>query len=350
MTYLDAIILHCLKQINGERTGNSVFHLLNGKRSSQTIQDAHLYHLSFLFETASYLTREQFENRITVMKNQGWVDNQTDGIYKITNDGKGALNTYWELHDFPLHIKGWELQKISDIFWKRLTLFIQVVSHHLHENKQYFPIQRDNEIQHWIKQYLHKNPLPIDRLSSYLYGELQKILANTQFPIDPNFIVTRFSGVQYIGLTIPQCVEAFRVEEFEYRYLFQNGMHYLLQSIMDHEQSYPILYSIMADLLAPISLTESTRKTYQGLKNGLTKEEISLNRGLKLATIEDHIIEITLNDNKFSIDPFISKEEAFSVVKKSKQLSQKRLKPLKEQFPHLSYFQIRLALAKGVER
>ena len=40
LTFLQMMILYCLQKINGERTIYSIYHLLHGKKSSQTIQDA----------------------------------------------------------------------------------------------------------------------------------------------------------------------------------------------------------------------------------------------------------------------------------------------------------------------
>ncbi len=51
LTFLQTMILFCLQKINGERTIYSIYHLLKGKKSSQTIQDTHLFHLQPLFQT-----------------------------------------------------------------------------------------------------------------------------------------------------------------------------------------------------------------------------------------------------------------------------------------------------------
>lgn len=43
-------LLHCLKQLNGERTVSSIYYLLKGKRSSQTLQDGNMFRVSFCSE------------------------------------------------------------------------------------------------------------------------------------------------------------------------------------------------------------------------------------------------------------------------------------------------------------
>ena len=61
LTFLQTMILFCLQKINGERTIYSIYHLLKGKKSSQTIQDTHLFHLQPLFQTETNLSRNELE-------------------------------------------------------------------------------------------------------------------------------------------------------------------------------------------------------------------------------------------------------------------------------------------------
>jgi uncharacterized protein YpbB len=63
MCKIENILLYCLKQLNGERTIYSIYHLLNGKKSSQTLQDAHLFSLKRYFGILESLTRESFDER-----------------------------------------------------------------------------------------------------------------------------------------------------------------------------------------------------------------------------------------------------------------------------------------------
>ena len=73
-------------------------------------------------------------------------------------------------------------------------------------------------------------------------------------------------------------------------------------------------------------------------------ESIAAVRKLKMSTIEDHIIEMAMNDERFPITHFVSEEQIRSVVSKSEELGTKRLKLLKNEFESLSYFELRLIL------
>ena len=61
LTFLQTMILFCLHKINGERTIYSIYHLLKGKKSSQTIQDTHLFHLQPFYQTYTNLSRNDLE-------------------------------------------------------------------------------------------------------------------------------------------------------------------------------------------------------------------------------------------------------------------------------------------------
>ncbi|WP_182916973.1 helix-turn-helix domain-containing protein [Bacillus sp. PK3_68] len=75
-------------------------------------------------------------------------------------------------------------------------------------------------------------------------------------------------------------------------------------------------------------------------------EEISTHRRLKQSTVEDHVVELAFNYPGFSIRPFVDKATEEQVLKAAAVLSNKRIKPIKERLPDVSYFQIRLVLAK----
>ena len=64
----------------------------------------------------------------------------------------------------------------------------------------------------------------------------------------------------------------------------------------------------------------------------MTIDQIATIRRLRQSTIEDHIIEIALSDHLFPIDDFIDQSVATEILHSAKQLGQRKLKPIKEQF------------------
>lgn len=94
-------------------------------------------------------------------------------------------------------------------------------------------------------------------------------------------------------------------------------------------------------------LTDSAQQTAQLYEQGYSMEQIVQMRKLKQSTIEDHFVELAMYEPNFSIGPFVSYDEAQKVWQASKQYQTKKLKILHEALNDISYFQLRLVLAKG---
>ncbi|MBS4194532.1 helix-turn-helix domain-containing protein [Lederbergia citri] len=350
MTFLHALILRCLDTINGDRTIYSIYHLLAGKKSSQTIQDAHLYKLSPLFKTMPGLGRRQFELNIEELHEKSYISFLEDTTKcKVTEEGNKSYSLFFQETKNFNYIDGWKYQDTSIQFWKRLTLLIQALSHLNHSVNRYFPIQRDEEVLGWVRDFFrndHGNRLCI---SKDLYSEMQSIFSN-DFPEDPYFIVARLSGFELIGLTQKQIADNVGLEEIESYFRFLNGLHYLIQTVISEKKRYPFLFTLVSDIYKPLPLTKSTVHTYKLLQQDLTITQIAELRKLKQGTVEDHIIEIALLDPEFSIKPFVENRQAAAILETAKQLGHKKLKPIKEKVKDSSYFQIRLVLAKAGEK
>ena len=153
MNYLDTVILYCLKQIDGERSMYSIFHILNGKKSSQTIQDAHLFHLSHLFQSFHYLTRDEFEQRIGCLKAGQWVQETVQYHYQLSDLGNLTIRKQLEQKPLPSFLNGLSCHALTWTFWERLSLLIQVCSNLVHHQSVYLPIQQKSDTQNWLKGF-----------------------------------------------------------------------------------------------------------------------------------------------------------------------------------------------------
>ncbi|WP_193751441.1 helix-turn-helix domain-containing protein [Bacillus coahuilensis] len=347
MNYLELILLHCFAKVNGERTAYSVLHLLNGKRSSQTIQDAYLFSLKDYFHTLPMLNRDVFNQSLSKLKDNSCIKLDEQAIVRITNLGSSLLEEHSLLTPLPSILPGWDDHKTVEHFWKRFNLLTQLVSNLAYGEHKFVPVVKDPIVQSWTKSFLFHYSIPVQKLTGELYKEIIDILEKEEFPVDPSIITIRLSGYQVAGKTTQQSSHLLGMDSVMYWYRFLEGITYIVKLIKDNQREFPHLSFLVADLMSHFTLTESTTKTYELVKRGLSLKEISSARKLRLSTIEDHVIEIALNDSSFSIDHYIPEEDARSVWNKARATSTKKLKPIKESFPHLTYFQIRLALAKG---
>ncbi|GLY09831.1 helix-turn-helix domain-containing protein [Pseudobacillus badius] len=345
MPFLQLILLVMINQINGQRTASSVFHLLKGKKSSQTIQDAQLYQLDKWFQTASFLERVSFEQMIADLSARQLIEMDEFNHVRMTALGRKTLESLSENLPALEFLHGWSLQDCAALFWKRLSLTVQVASHLIYRDSAYLPVTKDEQIQAWLKSFLAGQRLSKEKLAASLYEELLGLL-NEQQAEDPLVLVLRLSGKHRTGKTTAQAAEILKAESTEYWYRFLNLLHFAIQHIIQHAARFPLLFAMIEDIYEPVVLTQSTKKTADMLQKGFTLERIIDQRRLKRSTVEDHIVELAFHYPGFSIRPFVSEEIEEQVLQAAAVLSNKRMKPIKEQLPDVSYFQIRLVLAK----
>jgi uncharacterized protein YpbB len=342
MNYLLLITLYGLEKINGERSIYSIYHLLKGKRSSQTIQDARLFKLSHLFGIIPDIKRKDLERAINQLHAQGTVKTNGDGHYQVTKSGREALSTF----HIPVSLDGWSFSSYSAVFWERLSLTIQCLSHLIHRETRFIPIHREPSSLNWVKSFLRKQSGSRELIAEHLHGELFTILKQLDEKRATIF-VHKLTSYQRVGLTNQQIAERLTIDTLELTILFLSTLHYFLALIEKKKDHYPLLSQMSTIVDKHITLTQSTFKTYELLQMGKTTEEIARIRSLKKNTIEDHIVEIVLMDDSFDISTFITLAK-FNIIKDCiDYVKTNQLKLIKEHLPiPASYFEIRLVLAK----
>jgi uncharacterized protein YpbB len=345
MLQLEAIILYCLQQLNGERTIYSIYHLLNGKKSSQTIQDAHLFSLKKYFGIYESLTRESFDEIIDSIYTKRWIYNCSEQRYLLTETGKSGL----ENNDLPVFLNGWRNQPFTSLFWERLSLLIQVASNLVFEQTRYLPIQKNQVVHQWLKSTLKESKVPRKELGSLLFSELVECF-NEANEIDPAVLVFRLTGFQQIGLTPQQTAQKLNLNIHDYHIDFIHTLHFLLETIKRNDDRFRILPNLIHDFKKDNELTITARKTWKFLEQGYNLNRIAELRHLKLSTIEDHLVEFALHVDGFSIDSYVSKELQNQIAEISQQIGSRQLKLIKDKQKEATYFQIRLVLAKYGDR
>ncbi|MGR3764875.1 helix-turn-helix domain-containing protein [Rossellomorea sp. NS-SX7] len=349
MTYLNFVIVYCLRQLNGERSIYSVYHILKGKKSSQSIQDAHLFQLHPFFLSLPNLSREYFNEKINELAEGRFIELNEESKARLTEKGEEALQQHQSSMFFPHHMNGLVYGDRGLLFWRRLNLLVQVVSNTNHKETSYFPVQRSRSVQEWIKKFL-RGVSDRDRLALTLFRELHSVLRDIEAKEDPSLLVLRLTGFQDYGLTEIQTAEKLDLHGEEYRFRFLNLLHGVLAKVDEQKQGYSLLFSLSTVSQQRRNLTLSTSKTFDLYNQGHSIEEISRIRKLKANTIEDHFIEIILTQEHFDTEKFIASGELQKAASVMEELGTKRLKPIKERLPHLTYFQIRIAIAKAGER
>ncbi|MDQ0197461.1 YpbB family protein [Neobacillus ginsengisoli] len=345
MLNIENIILYCIKQLNGERTIYSIYHLLNGKKSSQTIQDAHLFSLKKFFRILESLTRESFDKIIEKIFEKKLIRKCGEQRFLLTPTG----DIHLEKIQLPIYINGWSYQQTANLFWERLTLLVQVTSNLVFQETHYIPIQKNKEVHFWLKSTLKDFHVPRSEIGKLLFSELMDCFEEDK-NIDPSFLVFRLTGYQKIGLTPLQMSQKFKINSIDYHIEFINVLHFLIRKVENIHNHSQLLPELLKGLIQDDSLTQSSRKTWVLLKQGYSIEQIAGFRRLKKSTIEDHIVEFALNVNDFSIDDYVDNVIQKRILEISQQTESKQLKLIRNYLEAASYFQIRLVLAKYGDR
>ncbi len=333
------IILQIFHKLNQERTISAPFHLLKGKRSGQTIQDVGIYQLHNFFGILPKLSRNKYDEEITNL-----IDKQ---IIKVNEEG------YYELlsNDIVMDqfgFDGWHYRGNEHIFFARLSLIIQSLSHKNAGMMSFIPIQKDEMIQHWVRNFLLTNNYQEGNVHELLMKEMIHSLDNTNLDESiKNILINRLSGYNVAGFTWQQLSHFENKSEMDVQLLYIAGLHSWLNKIISEPDNYPLLNVVAQNVRINISLTGSAFQSAQLFLQGYSIEQISKMRGLKMSTIEDHIVELAMNEPHFSIEQFISPQDIQLVSTAIEDYNTRKLKVLHEVLPHLSYFQLRLALARG---
>ncbi|MEO4053196.1 helix-turn-helix domain-containing protein [Solibacillus sp. CAU 1738] len=338
---LQQILLRIFAQLNNERTISAAFHLLRGKRSGQTIQDVGIFKLHEYFSLLPKLSREKFDKEVNMLLQYNYLTIDDNGYYSMTASGLKKSEIGVECSFYS-----WDYRGNEHIFFARLSLIVQALSYQASRKKQFIPIQRNEEIQHFAKQFLIAEHYQSGHLQNKLFQEiiesLEKLaITNKQ----KELLVNRLTGMNIPGLTWQQLAFNEKMSEMDVQLNYISALHNWLREI----PNYPYLAKIAENIRVKIPLTGSAFQTAQLFKQGYTIDQIVVRRGLKQSTIEDHLVELAMNERLFPIYDFISIDDQKKVLAAIEDYNTKKLKVLHEIVPHLTYFQIRLVLAKGVE-
>lgn len=336
---LSSLLLVIISRLDGERTVNSGLHLLRGKRSGQTLQDVKYYNLKPFFALLPKLQAQIFDEAVSELTASLLISIDDEGIVHLTKVGRDTVSTLRQYH-----FNGWEYRGAEQKFFARLSLFVQTISQFKANEKSFMPTQKDRETQLFIKEILLRQPITNPDFSRLIKEEILLGIKKSGMSEMQKVIFThRLSGYKQTGWTWSQLAKTVDMSPIAIHLYFIESLHLLLKAI-ESCREVPFLTAIAENVKIASYLTDSSRKTKKLFNNGLSMEEICTIRRLKMSTIEDHFVEMSMNDRHFPIEQFISKVQVASVMIKVETLGTKRLRILKDEFPSLSYFQLRLIL------
>lgn len=342
---LSSILLFIISKMNGERTINASLHLLRGKKSGQTLQDVEYFAVKPFFGILPKLSEQEFQKAAEKLRTSAFIE-EDDNLIRLTAEGANEVN---KQEDY--HFRGWDYRGREVVFFKRLALAVQTVSNLREGTHSFLPIESDRDIQLFVKRLFYRKPITSPHFAKEIGDELKKALMECGMSDKQKFIFTgRLTGKRDTAKTWDQLAHELEEQLDSVRLQFIESLHILLDEIHSLDE-YPILRLISDDIKVQTYLTDSAIRTKKLFEEGHSLESIAEIRQLKLSTIEDHLIEMAMNESSFPILRFVSIEQMKAVIAKANSLGTKRLKLLKVAFPSLTYFELRLIMAvneKGV--
>lgn len=343
---LKMVILHSLQNINDERTINSIYYLLTGKQSIQTIQDAHLFQLERYFSLYKGLRVEEFHAELPPLLHKQYIERCEDNKFIVTARGEEIIQ---QANLYQYHWNGMAYGQFDEQFIHRLFLMIQVWTNRKVNINRYIPIVEDAEIITWVKSFYHQQESNVESHLQQLYEELTAIFSELDDTY-PRLFIKQLTTAKTIGLTNEQLADYFNKSILHVHLLQKNYLHYILKIVSEQAANYPLLFKFAQDFLNEARtniMTKSAQVTAQLVEHGVTPELIARHRNLRITTIYDHIVEIALHDERFPMENFVSIQKQREVYEAVKKLNSFKLKDIKELVnEEITYFHIRLALTK----
>ncbi len=356
--FMQTIALAGLLPLAGERTAQAFYYVLKGRKANQTYQDVHMYKLHSYYRLFPSLTKERWEEIVGSLENAGLIRMRTllgqsgKRTYDVHPHAKAIVEEGWSRYRLD-----WWLEPLDGIRWARrltecwlrLRLIVQTVSHLLSDQLSFYPVVQEKAVQAWVKRQLRTKEQRL-RWMDGLSAELYELFAD--FPQDvQRLMVEQLSGAGQAGLTREQI--AYRLNEPPA--LLQVKEQWALTAMGKRLDSQPERFPLLARLLtdesgADTRLTASASETYRLVRMGLDAQQIAERRGLKLGTVEDHLVEIALHCPEWDDSRFLSDEAKRAILAASRRLATRRLRLIKDELGEAySYLQIRLALARKEE-
>src|SRR5690625_32676 len=154
---------------------NQFYHILTGKRTASNLFQAHSLQLLSLFSFDETLSRKDIQLLLNSWLKHGWISEESENSYVVSPKGREVVTNYFNNKNYPYAIHAGRYGKAVQLFWARLQLITQVLSHKAYNQSHYTPIIQDRSVQLWTKNWIrNQNELNLnEKLGKELLNVLQ---------------------------------------------------------------------------------------------------------------------------------------------------------------------------------
>lgn len=352
---LSAVALNAMIPLANERTLQAAYYILRGRKANQTLQDVHLYHLYPYYRMFPRFSKEDWEKIVSTLLQDGLIEPLTmkgasaKPSFAVTAKGISQAREWRESYQLdqwfgPFTDAG--IAQRIELFWHRLHLLVQTVSHLLAEDLGFLPVVSDKKIQQWVKEQVATQKARA-LWQRQLCEELHRLWSSLPERVQM-LLVGQLSGASQVGKTLGQLAQKLEEPAAYLHLLFRYGLAASLQRLQMEPGQFDLLSRLaVQDDKLDARLTESAARTYSLIRRGWGIEQIATARKIKISTVEDHLAEIALRCPEWDCSAYLDPGLGALIVQISEQLQTSRLRLIKDQAgASVSYLQIRLALAR----
>ncbi|WP_404452878.1 helix-turn-helix domain-containing protein [Virgibacillus necropolis] len=340
----DGIILKSSLHFDQNRTCSAIFHLITGKKSIQTVQDAHIYQLKNLYGINRSFHKREFDRRINTLVSNHLLELDESMSCSVTSSGKDWLKEqyhYLKLNDYD----GLQYHTAAPIFYDRLLLLIQTLSNSCNNHYSFIPVIERTPILQWVKVAFKQLKLNKKSFSNQLQFDLHKLLKDFSDE-EASIYVDRLSGFNHYGRSKDQLALDYQKDKLDISFIIERMNHAMLNKIYSDPHGFPAIGFLITDLRNKQFITNSASKTYQLLQENYSISEIGQMRRLKENTVYDHVVEVALFTHDFPVSNYVSEDQQQQILLAVSKECTYKLKAIKQMVDlSISYFQIRLVLA-----
>lgn len=268
---------------------STLYHFLNGKRTSSTLIFGYLNDILPYFGLFRKMKKETFDAAVlTLVKSSQLMED--DGIL-IFKQAKTDLPKI----DYPT-LAGYPNTLVDEKNWKLFLFSVQVVANLTHGRKNYSPLVTDwlsqRQLKIWLATYLGHNKGRVAYVAEIklIFEQLDDAVANA--------LSAQFTGGPLDGLIYEQIYSGMPVEKYLH---YKADLHAFLDEVQKTE--VPLLNALLN------ASSDSMGETQFMINQGADLAELEQHRPyLKLSTLRDHVLESAiLAPATFSYERFYDK-------------------------------------------
>lgn len=341
LTYIEYLFLDCISTERPIKEA-TLFYNLIGKRTVSTMLQCRQYDLETYFTVMPGMKPTVLKKGLERLVSDGLVTSNDGEGYLLTEAGSGKKVVFFSDHARFSMQNQMEYSLVQGVLRRRMLFLIQILSEMLHNNKHYYPIEREAKEQIWMKRLLAQHSG--DKASfAKSCGEEWRTYLSRLPERDAGLFALQFEGNDHLRKTTGQMAGLFSLEEAEVKILLHQNWLKLYRGLEKEPEKFPVLSSVMLMTVNENGLASaSAETTMRYFMNGHSMNEIISMRGLKQSTIQDHFAEIALIYREFPTQQFLDKEKMQYLQRLMAHKVRVDFREIQKVFPGINFFESRL--------